>query len=167
MRLFRSVCPINTFCFCLAIWSRMALFTSLSLQHLYSAARLVRKTPSLLNLLSHKLPNVDFHFLLLTKSFTNSGMSFALKWTNLLAQSWIRSIVFALMICWVLSSASLYGRKGISKTCTCFELEDGGEIMWGGTGVPTSTTSAHRKWSSFVSFWLAWKGICSCSLCSA
>ena len=46
-----------------------------------------------------------------------------MKCTNLLAESTRRSIVLALMVCCVLSPASLYGLNGRSGNWTCLEVE--------------------------------------------
>lgn len=68
------------------------------------------------------------------------------------------SIAFALMFCLVLYPASLYGRNGISRACTGFELEEG-EIMQGDdgdnegvSGISTSPTSGHSESLSSISF---------------
>lgn len=70
-------------------------------------ASLQRKMLSEPKLVWHISPNVPFHFPLLTRSLMYCGMSSPLKWTDLFAESSRRPIVFDLMACWVLFSASL------------------------------------------------------------
>ena len=106
----------------------ISLLMSLSLHLLYSAASLERNEFSSFATTGFRytlsLPKVDCHFPEFTKSFINEGTSLLLKWTYLFARAARLSMALALMICWVLTSHSLYGRSESSGTCTLLDEDD-------------------------------------------